>query len=90
MSRVCLEVHCDGVEGQNRPAQSQAVSISVNPQGCKPKGSIEMVLSLQFRFCASDQMPMLPVKMYGKAEDYSERFYLYQLEGQSAGRGYTL
>ena len=35
-------------------------------------------------------MPMLPVKVYGKAEDYSERFYLYQLEGQSAGRGYTL
>jgi hypothetical protein len=35
-------------------------------------------------------MPMLPVKVYGKAEDYSERFYLYQLEGHSAGRGYTL
>ncbi|DBB10316.1 TPA: hypothetical protein ACH3X3_001877 [Trebouxia sp. C0006] len=35
-------------------------------------------------------MPMLPVEVYGKAEDYSESFYLYQLEGQSAGRGYTL
>ncbi|KAA6424477.1 MAG: hypothetical protein FRX49_05689 [Trebouxia sp. A1-2] len=42
------------------------------------------------RFRAPSQMPMLPVKVYGKAEDYSERFYLYQLEGQSAELAFGL
>ena len=35
-------------------------------------------------------MPLSPVTVFGKAEDYSETFYLYQVQGRPVGRSYQL
>lgn len=35
-------------------------------------------------------MPLSPVTLYGKAEDNPASYYIYRLQGQPVGRGYTL
>lgn len=35
-------------------------------------------------------MPLSAVTVFGKAEDYSQLFYLCQVQGHPVGRGYTL